>query len=244
MLWNYTNITFHLCSRVIAIEFAKKLFKEVEIITDNKWKEIFDYLWYESKNLLEELDVNEWFRAAWKLYTYSIQDKPFIHIDSDCFLWKQLPKYILDAELFAQNPETDDWFKSAYQWQIDYMKENKFYLPEWLLNSSVKSASCLWIVWGKDYEFVSEYSKEALRLIKINEDKRKNMNDVWLYNVIFEQWLFDVMAKWKIEYLTSPTINKDILTSMWYQHLWWAKKDKNTEKMVIEFCRMEYPYIT
>lgn len=241
MLWNYTSMEFHLCSRVIAIEFAKKLFKDIEIITDSKWKKIFDTLWYDSSTALDKLDVNEWFWAAGKLYTYSIQDKPFIHIDSDCFLWKQLPDRILNASLFAQNPETDDRFKSAYQWQIDYMKINNFDLPKWLLNSGVKSASCLWIVWWMNYKFISEYAKEALRIIKLNESKRKDMTDVWLYNVIFEQRLFDVMAKDKIEYLTSPAINKEILTDMWYQHLWWAKKDKKTEKMVIDFCKIEYP---
>lgn len=244
MLWNYRSMKFHLCSWVIAIEFAKKLFKEIEIYTDKEWKKIFDKLWYESNTELESLDLNLWFRAWWKLLTYSLQNKPFVHIDSDCFLWKALPDEIMTSWLFAQNEESDDWFKSAYQWQIDYMLQKWFYLPDNIKNINVKKASCLWIVWWNDYKFISDYSKQALDIINKNKKNWLWMQDVWLYNVIFEQWMFDVLAAQnnkKIQYLTYPGIDKEKLTDMWYQHLWWAKKDKKTEQMVIEFCKMEYP---
>ncbi len=242
LLWNYTTMKFHLCSRVIAIEFAKKIFSQVEIYTDKQGKNILGALWYECNEELESLDLDKWFRAWGKLLTYSLQREPFIHIDSDCFLRKQLPKEILDAQIFAQNEENDDWFESAYQWQIDYIKKNNFILPKWLLQSNVKKASCLWIVWWKDYDFLSKYAKESLEIIQKNNWIW--MTDVWLYNVIFEQWLFDVQA-WRknkqIKYLSYPWIDKEYLTELGYQHLRGAKKDKKTEQMVVEFCSVEYP---
>lgn len=105
-------------------------------------------------------------------------------------------------------------------------------------------ASCLGIVWWNDYEFISSYASESLEMIKSNN--RDWMQDVWLYNVIFEQRMFDVLAERmgkKIQYLTYPNIDKEKLTHMWYQHLWWAKKDKKAEQMVLEFCKMEYPHL-
>ena len=43
--------------------------------------------------------------ALGKLITYSIQDRPFVHIDADAFLWKPLPEHITEADVFAQCPE-------------------------------------------------------------------------------------------------------------------------------------------
>ena len=113
-----------------------------------------------------------------------------------------------------------------------------------MIHTSRICSSCLWIVWWHDYKFLSSYASESLEMIKVNN--RKWMQDVWLYNVIFEQRMFDVLAEKegkKIQYLTYPGIDKEKLTGMWYQHLWWAKKDKKTEQMVLEFCKLEYPHL-
>jgi len=246
LLWNYTSMKFHLASWIIAIEFAKKIYPKVEIYTDKKWKELLSKFWYECSDELEQLELHPWFRAWGKLLTYSLQREPFTHIDSDCFLWKPLPQEFQECNLFTQNEENDDWFKSAYQGQIDYMMKNNFLLPEYVRNTSIKKASCCGIIWWQDFSFINWYANEALDIIRKNKDKRIWMDDVWIYNVIFEQWLLDVIVNEKnkqMKYLTYPWIDKDELTRMWYQHLWWAKKEKKTEQLVLEFCKEEFPIL-
>ena len=46
-----------------------------------------------------------WWATLGKLVAYSIQDRPFVHLDSDVFLWKGLPHHLLNSPVFTQNPE-------------------------------------------------------------------------------------------------------------------------------------------
>lgn len=52
---------------------------------------------------LRNADPNWW--AVGKLIAYSIQDRPFVHIDTDVFLWKPLPKELVESPVLAQCPE-------------------------------------------------------------------------------------------------------------------------------------------
>ncbi|MFT7057243.1 MAG: hypothetical protein ACJAR3_002889 [Roseivirga sp.] len=42
-----------------------------------------------------------------KIYVYSIQSSPFLHVDGDVFIWRPFPKYLLQSEVVAQNIEID-----------------------------------------------------------------------------------------------------------------------------------------
>jgi hypothetical protein len=56
-----------------------------------------------------ELDCLDGVDPAWwalgKLIAYSLQDEPFLHIDTDVFLWKPLPRELEMAPVVAQCPE-------------------------------------------------------------------------------------------------------------------------------------------
>lgn len=56
-----------------------------------------------------ELDsLNHYHEDLWalgKIYSYGIQNEPFIHVDSDVFVWKKFDKSILETNLIAQNIE-------------------------------------------------------------------------------------------------------------------------------------------
>ena len=51
------------------------------------------------------ISVSSFFWAYGKLLAYIEQEKPFVHIDNDVFLWHPLPKDILNAELCFQSKE-------------------------------------------------------------------------------------------------------------------------------------------
>ena len=42
-----------------------------------------------------------------KIYTYSIQEQPFLHIDGDVFIFKPFDACLMEGELIAQNVEIE-----------------------------------------------------------------------------------------------------------------------------------------
>jgi len=53
---------------------------------------------------IRKVDIGWW--TMGKLLAYSLQDRPFVHLDTDVFLWKPLPRSLTDAPVFAQCPES------------------------------------------------------------------------------------------------------------------------------------------
>jgi hypothetical protein len=53
-------------------------------------------------NALAKHDPDWW--NLGKIHAYHLQMEPFVHIDSDVFLWKRLPPRLEHADVFAQNP--------------------------------------------------------------------------------------------------------------------------------------------
>jgi hypothetical protein len=53
-----------------------------------------------------------------KLHTYRLQDEPFVHLDTDAFLWLPLPKTMTSAAVFAQNPVPLILGKSGYKPEV------------------------------------------------------------------------------------------------------------------------------
>ena len=51
-----------------------------------------------------------WFYCWPKIVTYQDQNEPFIHIDTDVFMWEPIPQRLLIAPLVAQHRERDSNF--------------------------------------------------------------------------------------------------------------------------------------
>ena len=100
----------HLLAWILSVETAKKHYSETALFTDSQGARILvEQLGLEFTQVSTELDALEncdpSFWALGKVYTYRAQTEPFIHIDSDVFLWKPLSSDINSAPLIAQNPE-------------------------------------------------------------------------------------------------------------------------------------------
>jgi hypothetical protein len=53
----------------------------------------------------EESELNDFVWSIYKLHSYAIQKEPFVHIDTDFFLFEKPPQDYLNADIFAQNLE-------------------------------------------------------------------------------------------------------------------------------------------
>lgn len=133
-----------------------------------------------------------------KIYTYEIQESPFLHLDGDVFIFDKFSDNLLEQELISQNLETftEDYYTKAMIEIIKYFNyfpstvEKDFNSPEqsYALNAG--------ILGGTNLSFFKEYTKEAFNYIDKNKEQFKYI-DVNLFNVFFEQHLFFVMAKEK-----------------------------------------------
>ena len=107
---SWLDIKHYLMSFVLSHALAKQHFQETHLVTDSEGlRVIVDIIGLDFDHVFVELDTLNPFCLCWwnlgKFYAYSMQTKPFIHLDNDVFLWNPIPKNLLQAPVFAQNPE-------------------------------------------------------------------------------------------------------------------------------------------
>lgn len=96
-----------------------KMYDDVELYTDSYGKHIlYEMLELPYTNVstdlecLDSLNHNLW--AFGKIYTYSLQSQPFLHVDSDVYMWKKFDDRIMSADVVGQSLEEN------YVANIDY----------------------------------------------------------------------------------------------------------------------------
>jgi hypothetical protein len=101
----------HMLAWGLSLHTVRAHYPETVLITDTP----VDRLGLSFKHVSTELDRLKTVDIGWwaigKLVAYSLQDRPFLHIDSDVFLWKRLPPHLETASVIAQAPE---YFHSIY----------------------------------------------------------------------------------------------------------------------------------
>ncbi|BAZ37724.1 hypothetical protein NIES4101_36470 [Calothrix sp. NIES-4101] len=207
----------HLLAWILSVETAKKHYPETVLFTDSYGARVLiDELGLEFTQVSTELDALEncdsrcW--ALGKVYTYSIQTQPFIHIDSDVFLWKPLPPEMNFAPLLAQNPE---FFTVGNSWYAPESMESAIsringWLPEewiWQRNFSfLQTAYNCGIFGGHAVDFIRYYANLAIRFIENSSNQL-----AWLIlhpdterNILFEQYLLGCCIKYHQQQTKSP----------------------------------------
>lgn len=240
---NWCNTRSALMCSAISILESKKLFNEVALVTDNKGYDLLinqmNLPFTETTLSLQKID--EKYSDFWslgKVVAYQEQTKPFIHLDFDGILFKQLPKSLLESDIFCQHTEIGVAFKNSYVNQIALLKSMGFNLPNGF--GDCKSASSLGIVGFNNMTFLKEYCRKALELIYSNDENwaKLSKRQKYSYCVIFEQYMFDCVAhemNIPISYLTNKTSDEDIdpeLTELGYTHIWGYKKNPRIEAML------------
>lgn len=177
----------------------QKYYGDITLYTDYEGKEIMiDYLKLPYKSYNTELDnlttYNSDLWALGKVYTYSLQSQPFLHVDGDFYVWNKFPNSFLNSAIIAQSPENDIDF---YQNIIKEVQDNFFVLPEVLdgyLNEGENIGGLnAGILGGTDINFFKKYSRQALDLIDTNANWLKGIN-LSHFNSFYEQYLLKCMA--------------------------------------------------
>lgn len=167
----------HLLAWGLSLRLARQHFAETQLVTDSAGKEMLvDLLGLKFDNVSTELDQLRDADPGWwalgKLKAYSLQDRPFVHIDTDVFLWRPLPARLIAAPVFAQCPENhplqNAWCGPRH---IEYLFDrHKLSLPvEWQWASSrnttwFREENC-GILGANNIDFIRHYAQTALNMV-------------------------------------------------------------------------------
>ena len=166
-------------------------YDEVALYTDEPGKHVLIdllHLPYSEVNVVYDKTLclpQHWAYA--KIMTYSMQTKPFLHVDGDIFLPQPLSKDVINDALIAQNKEIGTEY---YKQMMDkILLEATIKLPEHIEKALVEefiASYNMGVFGGNDLSFIHAYCEEAQNLYESNKLLCLNGN----FNLLFEQILF------------------------------------------------------
>jgi hypothetical protein len=250
--WN--SSAYNLMSWTLSCLRLRSLYDEVELVTDNEGKMLLiDTLKLPYTKVSTDLEnINESNTKLWslgKLYTYALQEKPFIHVDGDFFIWKKFPKKLESAPLIAQHLEKDYWL---YRQCLDHIQTTFPAIPKKLVPAKKILAANAGIMGGSDFGFFKDLFNEVTAFINSNRKAIDELNNGSL-NIIIEQLFFYQLAteqNKKIEFLfkTMSDDFSDCLRFNLVPHrcsfihvIGEAKKNQMVCDQLSQIMRFEYP---
>ncbi len=189
---------FYLSIALSCLKF-KEHYGEITLYTDTYGKKVLgDILALPYTKIHTSLDELEAYNAdLWalpKLHTYSLQKKPFIHVDTDVFIWEKFPEAKVNTDIFCQNIE-DNY--PVYEETLDAILKIFDFVPTEIVNSLYNNKRILafnaGVIGGINTEFYKSLYSKALEMIQKNEHLFPKI-DVGMFNMIFEQLLGHAIA--------------------------------------------------
>ena len=205
----------HAMSWALSCLSWKKYYGKITLYTDKKGKEwLIDKLKLPYDDVIVCMDeinnVNPIYYAYSKLYVYSLQDKPFLHVDGDTYIFDKLPIDYKNSDLVCQSYEYNFSF---YGKVLKQVCENLNNLPIEIYNYNSENFQAInaGIIGGKDVFFFKQLFLLVNDIFK-NNDINSNTIDLERYNVLMEQFYFYMLAKknnLKIERLINSNISEN-----------------------------------
>lgn len=194
---------------------CKKAYGQVNLLTDSKGYKFFkNKVKFDSIEVLKELDnIPDAYRQVWsmgKLICFKhLADNniPFLHVDYDVFLWKKLPDFIENADVFVQNKE----YNAIDHYKVDiaykYCRFKNFEVPKknflqklFNLKDNIypNYAYNMGIFGGQDLNFIKKYATNSLEFV-LHPDNAEYWTKIpilnsflqsiyWSKATIAEQW--------------------------------------------------------
>jgi hypothetical protein len=160
----------------LSVYCARQHYPQTWLVTDDEGARILiDELQLPITHLSTALNgiarENPQWWALGKIEAYRRQEAPFVHIDTDVFLWKRLPIALEQADIFAQNPEPIIPGASCYRPEelegaVGWPRRG--WLPRewlWYRGSASPRAPCCGIFGGRRVDFIQHYADTAKRLV-------------------------------------------------------------------------------
>ena len=191
---------YNLMSWALSCLSLREHYDEVALYTDSEGKRILIdklHLPYTEVNVVfDDFPCLPQHWALAKIKTYSLQTKPFLHVDGDVYVSQPFSEEILTAPLVAQNREIGTGY---YRKMMDrILSYHSIQLPEFVmkrLEEKTVASYNMGIFGGNDLDFIYRYCEVAFRFLRENRmnDPECRHSRVWC-NILFEQIFLAVMA--------------------------------------------------
>ena len=127
----WLSFEYNLMSVSLSCLQINKFYDNIILYSDDAYaKVLIDILKLPYSEVKSELDcLNEYDEKLWalpKIYTYSKQTKPFLHIDCDIFIWEKFKDEFMQKELLTQNIEISTEY---YENIMKNLEENLCFFP-------------------------------------------------------------------------------------------------------------------
>ena len=199
--FGWVHPMYNLMSWALSCLCLCRYYREVILYTDPEGKRVLIdklhlpysevYVVYNSELCLP----HHWAYA--KIKTYSLQKKPFLHIDGDVFIPQPFSKEVEEASLVAQNREIGTMY---YKQMMDrVMQFEGIRLPQKIVqhikNGTLPSINT-GIFGGNNLPFIQHFCNYAFEFIEKNELNNPNRvhSKVWC-NILFEQIMFAILVE-------------------------------------------------
>lgn len=191
---------YNLMSWTLSCLQLKKYYPELILYSDSvSAKMLIDVLQLPYSEVICNLDsLNIYHPQLWalpKIAAYSQQEKPFLHVDGDVFIWKKFEDSLMKGNLIAQNLEAaTDYYQRI---MISLESALNYFPDEILLERKSKKTIFAYnagIFGGNDILFFKEYTSKAFDFVGKNMLNLSKIN-VSNFNIFFEQYLFYCLAK-------------------------------------------------
>lgn len=198
--FGWPHAEYNLMSWTLSCLSLREHYDEVVLYTDTAGKRILiDELHLPYTDVQVVFDDFPCLPQHWalaKIKTYSLQTKPFLHVDGDIYVPHPLPEDVFAAPLIAQNREIGTIYYRRMMDRILSHSEIKLpdYIEQGLREESIASYN-MGFFGGSDLGFIHDFCKEVFRFMEENR-----MNDPQCphshvdCNVFFEQVIFAMMV--------------------------------------------------
>lgn len=217
-----------------SVRLSKKNFKKVVLVTDSwAWENLFKDLnlpFDEVKLSLDGIDHSTDIWSVSKAYSVLEMSEPFVHIDSDVYIWKPLSTTFLNSEVLVQDGEGKidrDQYTLYLGLEWDYQRYlngmNKYFNNSNLKDRDVYAWNC-GIIGGTDVKFLHKWAKEMIEVSNLYDTIIKKQNYRNSYLVVWvEQTLLLLMAEYhNVEVV--PILNYREEPQDFYTHLMGSSK--------------------
>jgi hypothetical protein len=212
---DWVNLELYFMSWALSCCSFKRYYPDVVLYTDSLGKKILvDILGlpysksHTNLDLMSNCNPNLW--AIGKIYTYNLQDEPFLHVDSDVFIWEKFSSQFTNQGIVAQNEEFND---SLYRQEFENIINKMDFIPADVLKmyqdkNEIRAANT-GVFGGNDINFIKGYIQLVLNFIEKNTEN-VSKTDSSLINHFYEQyflWVHAKTKKMKINYLLHNVTN-------------------------------------
>jgi hypothetical protein len=200
----------------LSLYAARQHYPHTRLVTDDEGARILiDQLQLPFENVSTALNgiANEnpnWW-ALGKIEAYRRQRTPFVHIDTDVFLWKRLRPELENADVFAQNPERIDFgggYYSPVEFEASIGWPRRGWLPEewtWYRKSKLAPrAQCCGIFGGCQIDFINYFAETALRIVRHPSNRPGWRELPGKHMLLIEQYLLNAMIEYHLRRQKPP----------------------------------------